>query len=114
VLLLSTGRPGISLWVSDDARGTQWSPVDIVDWYNQALDEPFHIKIPAPASTGIDPLSARKGQTTSYMAMVEVSPNRIFLVYDRGPLGWHTLEKDSGQHSQIYLLEAEIERTDQN
>jgi hypothetical protein len=112
VLLLSTGRPGIFLWLSADGRGAQWSPVDIVDWHNQALDEPSHIKIPAPASTGIDPLSARKGQTTSYTAMVEVSLNRIFLVYDRAPLGWQALEKDSGERSQIYLLEAEIQRTE--
>lgn len=112
MLLLSTGRPGIFLWLSGDARGAKWSPVDIVDWHNQALDEPSHIKIPAPASTKIDPLSARKGQTISYTAMVEVSPNRIFLVYDRAPLGWQALDKDSGERSQIYLLEAEIQRTD--
>ena len=111
VLVLSTGRPGIFLWLSDDDRGAEWSSVDIVEWHNTALDEPSHIRIPVPASSGIDPLSARKGQTTSYTAILEISPNRIFVVYDRVPLGWQALEKDAGEHSQIYLLEAEIQRT---
>ena len=43
--------------------------------------------------------------------MVEISPNRLFVVYDRVPLGSQALEKDSGEHSQIYLLEAEVQRT---
>ena len=110
-LVLSTGRPGIFLWLSGDGRGAQWNSINLVEWHNKALDELSHIKIPAPASSGIDPLSALKGQTTSYTAMVEISPNRLFVVYDRVPLGWQALEKDSGEHSQIYLLEAEVQRT---
>ena len=111
VLVLSTGRPGIFLWLSGDNRGAQWSSVDLVEWHNKALDRPSHIEIPAPASSGLDPLSALKGQTTSYTALVEISPNRIFAVYDRVPLGWQALQRDSGEYSQIYLLEAEIRRT---
>ena len=111
VLVISTGRPGIFLWLAEDSLGIQWSSVDLVKWHNKALDEPSHINIPAPTSSGIGPLSAKKGQTTSYTAMVEMSPNCIFVVYDRVPLGWQTLEKNSGEYSQIYLLEAEIQRT---
>ena len=108
VLVLSTGRPGIFLWLSADVRGTQWHCVDVVDWHNKVLDEPSHIKI--PTSGTMNPVSALKGQTTSYTAILEVSPNRILLVYDRTPYGWQPVPKDSGEHSQIYLLEAEIQR----
>jgi len=107
VLVLSTGRPGIFLWLSADVRGAQWHPIDVVAWHNAALDEPLHIKIPA---SGMDPVSALKGQTTSYTAVVEVSPNRIFVVYDRTPFGWKPVPPDCGQRSQIFLLEAEIRR----
>ncbi len=107
-VVLSTGRPGIFLWLAADDGASRWQSVDVVDWHNQALDETFHIKIPL---NGIDAVSGRKGQTTSYTAMVEPSPNRIFLVYDRIPFGWGPVPEDSGERSQIYLLEAEIERT---
>lgn len=107
-VVLSTGRPGIFLWLATDADARDWQSVDVVDWHNRALDEAFHIKIPLD---GVDAVSGRKGQTTSYTAMVESSPNRLLLVYDRIPFGWRPVPEDSDQRNQIYLLEAEIERT---
>ena len=58
---------------------------------------------------GPDPASA-KGQTTSYTAIVEVAPNRIYLVYDRTPYGWKPVPAESGERSRIFLLEAEVQR----
>ena len=109
VLVLSTGRPGIFLWFSPDASGAEWHPIDVLGWHNEALEKPLHIE--RDRILGGDPASA-KGQTTSYTAIVEVSPNRFFMVYDRTPFGWKPVPADSGEYSQIFLLEAEVYRTD--
>ena len=107
VLVLSTGRPGIFLWLSTDVRAAEWHPIDVLDWHNTALERPLHIE--RDRILGPEPASA-KGQTTSYTAILEVSPNRIYLVYDRTPYGWAPVPADSAERSQIFLLEAEIQR----
>ena len=38
-------------------------------------------------------------QTTAYTAMIEASPNRFFLVYDRSPRGWAPIPKASADRS---------------
>jgi hypothetical protein len=50
-------------------------------------------------------------QTTAYTALLEATPNRAFLVYDRTPFGWRPVPPDSGERSQIWLVEISIERT---
>ena len=47
-------------------------------------------------------------QTTAYTAMIEIAPNRVFLVYDRTPYGWSPIP--AGERGQIFLLELEIAR----
>jgi len=49
-------------------------------------------------------------QITAYTTMVETSPNRAFLVYDRTPFGWNAVPADSGERSQIWLVEKAVER----
>ena len=83
------------------------APIDVLDWHNTALDRPLHIE--RDRILGPEPASA-KGQTTSYTAIVEVSPNRIYLVYDRTPYGWKAVPAESGERSRIFLLEAEVQR----
>ena len=95
VLALATGRPGIFLWFSTDARGTKWQSLDVIGHQNAVLPEDCHLNA---------------NQTTAYAAIIEASPNRFFLVYDRSPFGWKPVPADSGERSQIYLLEVEAER----
>jgi hypothetical protein len=47
---------------------------------------------------------------TEYTALLEVSQNLIFLVYDRTPFGWKPVPANSGERSQIYLLEVRARR----
>jgi len=106
VIVLSTGRPGLFLWFATDGRGGEWQSLDIVDYHNSVMDEPSQIMAAHDAS---GPGSQVTGaQTTSYTAMVELSPNRVLLIYDRVPFGWSGVPADSGERSQIYLLEAQI------
>lgn len=88
-LVLSTGRPGVFLWFSTDARGESWQSFDVIA---------FHNRVVAPASR------MAPDQTTSYTAMVETAPDEILLVYDRTPFGWSPVKPGSDERNQIFLL----------
>ncbi len=94
VLALSTGRPGVFLWLSTDARGRNWQMFDVMGFHNSVLDEQSHF----------DTL-----QTTAYTAKIENEPNRVFMIYDRKPYKGNPVTPDSGKVMQIYLLEVEVE-----
>ncbi|MDP6505669.1 MAG: hypothetical protein QF886_18755, partial [Planctomycetota bacterium] len=94
VLALSTGRPGVFLWLSTDARGQDWQMFDVMGFHNSILDENSHF----------DTL-----QTTAYTAKIEIEPNRVFMIYDRKPYKGNPVTPDSGKVMQIYLLEVEVE-----
>jgi len=93
VLLLATGRPGLFLWLSADPRGQAWQSIDLMAHHNATVER--------------WPMTAE--QTTAYTAMVEVSPNRAFLVYDRAPFGWGAVPAESGERSQIWMVEVSCE-----
>lgn len=94
-LLLSTGRPGLWLWLCTDSRGIRWQNFDVVAHHNASVDQ-------ASQMTAV--------QTTAYTAVLEVEENRVLLAYDRTPFGWQAVPADSGERSQIYLLELRVGR----
>ena len=94
-LTLVTGRPGLFLWISGDSRGKAWQSVDLMAHHNRTAPSSFQ-------------MNAK--QTSAYIDVIEVSPNRVFLVYDRSPFGWEPVPPDSGERSRIYLLEVDVER----
>ncbi|MBX3010003.1 MAG: exo-alpha-sialidase [Caldilineaceae bacterium] len=94
VLALSTGRPGIGLWFATDGRGASWQAVDILAHHNQwAPAESYQI---TPA------------QTTAYTEIIEVSPNRLLLAYDRTPFGWQPTPAKANERNRIFLLPVEV------
>lgn len=97
-IVLSTGRPGIRLWLSADPRGESWQDVDIVDHHNAWAPD---------ATYAISSYGEGRWQTSSYTEIVEVSPNRLFLVYDRGakPVPAHP-----GDLTRIFVLPIEVLR----
>jgi hypothetical protein len=102
VLALTTGRPGLFLWLSDDPRGRSWQSIDLLAHHNAALDERHRIR-PGQGGFHEDP-----DQTTAYTGLVEVAPNRLLLTYDRVPLGWKGVPTDSEERNRIYVMEIEI------
>lgn len=140
VIAVSTGRPGIFLWLSTDARGQNWQSVDVIAFHNATLD-PSHRMSAGRAGLAVvneqmylnDHFDYDEPwQTTSYTALLEVSPNRLFMVYDRLPYGWMPIPSDAEirsrimlhyperpfapnsfipkERNRIYLLEIEVER----
>lgn len=96
VLALTGGRIGIFLWLCTDGRGDRWRQVDIVEHHNKVMSMPHHIRL--------HPENAGEGQTTSYTGMVEIAPNEVLVLYDRTPIGWQPVPKDSPERSRVYAL----------
>lgn len=103
VLALSTGRPGLWLWLSTDKRGKNWQPIDLMAHHNAMVDKRWHI-----VHGEIGNYAGPEIKTTAGTAMVPMSGGRILLVYDRIPFGWHAVPAKSGEKAQIYLLEVQV------
>ena len=107
-LALSTGRPGIRLWLSTDPRGQGWQDIDIVEHHNRwAPDATYRINsyeggVHHAASSGHE-----QWQTSSYTEMVEVSPNRVLLVYDRSA---KPKPENNGDLSRIFVVPIDVNR----
>lgn len=80
-IALSTGRPGIHLWLSTDPRAATWQDIDFVEIHNRwAPDKTYRINSFQDADhPGGPPL----WQTSSYTEIIEIAPNRLLMVYDR-------------------------------
>ena len=97
-IVLSSGRPGLRVWFSTDARAQTWQDIDILKHHNRWAPD---------AGYSISPRGQRGGRsrTTSYTEIVEISANRLLLVYDRGA-------KQSASHphelTRIFVLPIEV------
>ena len=107
-LAISTGRPGIYLWLSTDSRGETWQEIDVVAHHNAMMTDPKHTIM--PERSGDREKRHSYDQTTAYTVMVEIAPNRLLLVYDRIPFGWKGVPTDSEERNRIYVLPIEVER----
>ena len=103
VLALSTGRPGLFLWLCTDGRGDKWQPVDITAHHNKVMDA-AHLITDGELFDG-------QSQTTSYTQVVPLAPDRLLYIYDRIPFGWKPVPIDSAERNRIYALQVKVERT---
>lgn len=105
-IVISTGRPGLWLWVSTDPRGESWQSIDIREHHNGWAGDATY-RIGSYAYDRSTPGREGRTQTSAYTEMVEVSPNRLLLVYDRGakPKPLHP-----GDLTRIFVLPIEVQR----
>jgi hypothetical protein len=109
-IVLGTGRPGVYLWLSLDPRGERWQAVDLLAHHNAALGPEHHIRA-GQGYSGAGKYDPSLGdQSTAYIDMLEVAPNRLLLVYDRTPFGWDPTPADSGERNVIYVLPVEVDK----
>lgn len=80
VIALSSGRPGVGLWLSTDPRAQSWQHIDIAAIHNRFYNDPPHRLAPLDAAH-----PEKAWQTTSYTGLVAVGNNRLLLAYDRDP-----------------------------
>ena len=105
MIALSTGRPGINLWLSTDPRGANWQSVDIAAHHNACMTDPA-ARIGTFDITPNQYLSeTTKWQTSSYTGLVEVALNRLLLLYDRDP---ERIPRDPGDLSRVFVMPIEV------
>ncbi len=105
-IVISTGRPGIWLWLSTDHRGESWQSIDITEHHNGWAPDATY-RIGSYAYDASTPGREGRTQTSAYTEMVEVSPNRLLLVYDRGAKPQPAHE---GDFTRIFVLPIEVQR----
>ena len=88
---------------STDARAQTWQDIDILEHHNRWAPDASY-RISQQGRRG------ERGQTTSYTELVEISANRLLLVYDRAPFGWDPTPIDSGDRSRVFVLPIEMQR----
>jgi len=91
-LLLVTGRPGLFIWGNSALGDGNWGSFDLMEYHNENTEE--------------WKMDAR--QTSAYIDIVSIGPGRAMIVYDRSPFGWKSVPKDSGDQSQIWLVEVTL------
>jgi hypothetical protein len=104
-IVLSTGRPGIHLWLSADPRATTWQDIDIVAHHNRCVSDPRE-RISSYNPSAL-PSENSSWQTSSYTGLVEVAPNRLLLIYDRDP---ERAPADPNDLSRVFVLPIEVGR----
>lgn len=103
-IALTTGRPGLHLWLTTDpkAAADSWQDVDIAAQHNLWCSDPSCKIVPR------DPSNPDKGwTTTAYTGLVQVAPNKLLLLYDRGPEGAPT---DSQDLTRLFIMPIEVLR----
>jgi hypothetical protein len=104
-IALSTGRPGIHLWLSTDLRATTWQDIDFVAIHNRwAQDKTYRINsFDDPYNPGGEPV----WQTSSYTEIIEIAPNRLLMVYDRSA---KPKPENNADLTRIFVVPIEIIR----
>jgi hypothetical protein len=101
-IALASGRPGIGLWLSTDAKAQSWEHIHIVAIHNGFSSEPGYRISP------LDPDHPEKmWQTSSYTGLVELTKNHLLLAYDRDAEGAPKSADDLGR---VFVMPIEIER----
>ena len=86
VLAVSSGRPGVGLWLSASGDGAAWEYHNVIAQHNNHV--PRERRYPsayANVSKATDPDSCDTSHcmTTAYTGLVEAEPNTLLLAYDR-------------------------------
>ena len=113
-LALSTGRPGIYLYIAADPP-TSWQRFNIAAAHNIFITQKnLTFACPAPPPYQCVPGGGLNG-TTSYTGMVvakdgPADADAVYVSYDRLGNGWGTVSK--GQASAVFVMKLEISDTD--
>jgi len=92
ILALVTGRPGLFLWLCEDENTERWHCIDLMEHHNQTVKD----------------WKMNEKQTSAYISILKVEGNKAFVAYDRSPFGWRPVPDDSGERSQIWLVEISV------
>lgn len=96
MVVLSGGRPGIFLWLNPQGTGQEWQAVDLLAHHNACKPQ-----------ESIN----RARHTTSYTQVVVLDEQRLLVIYDRVPFGWHYIPKNSSDTNSVWVVRIQLEKT---
>jgi hypothetical protein len=107
LIVLSSGRPGLFLWVCPDGEGTNWECINLASLHNAAYpDVSLHY---SEAFCQADP-RINPAQSTSYTGILALGPEDVLVCYDRLGNGWAGAPGPWGKMDAIYCLRLRIVR----
>jgi hypothetical protein len=100
-VMLAGGRPGLSLWLSDDATADTWTRINVAAVHNRLATDPGWRYEPGFANdTDVCSATTKSpsgcschhptgpASTTAYTSLLQVGPRQFLLQYDRLANGW--------------------------
>jgi hypothetical protein len=100
-VMLAGGRPGLSMWLSDDATAITWTRINIAAVHNRLATDPSWLYGPGFVNdTNVCSATTKSpsgcscqhpvgpSPTTAYTSLLQVGPRQFLLQYDRLANGW--------------------------
>ena len=103
LVALSTGRPGVNLWVNADGKGAEWTAIDIADHHTAC-----HPGDPILKRSLVDD-KWWTINTTGYTEIVSLGGPYLLMIYDRLAKGWDVIRDDENESNSVWVLRARIE-----
>ncbi len=100
-IALTTGRPGLFLWLATDPRATDWQSVDILGHHNRFVADAHDRILPRRHNEKQD------FQTSSYTGLVDMGNNHLLIAYDRCP---EEAPAGPDDRSSVYVVPVTVER----
>jgi hypothetical protein len=107
LIVLSSGRPGLFLWVCSDGEGNRWEQFNLASHHNATFQE--HSLHYSDAFCQADP-QVSPAQSTSYTGLIAVGPEEVLVCYDRLGNGWGGAPGSLGETDAIFCAHLTITR----
>ncbi len=92
-LALSSGRPGVSVWLDPKGDGIAWHSVDLVANHNDSLPD------------------EKLDTTSGYTEIVALDDTHLLVIYDRIPSGWNAIPEDSTETNSCWVVRLTLKHT---
>jgi hypothetical protein len=92
-LALSSGRPGIFVWLDPKGEGSVWHSVDLVANHNAARPD------------------EKVEKTSGYTEIVVLDDSHLLVIYDRIPFGWNVIPEESTETNSCWVVRLTVKRT---
>ncbi len=107
LIVLSSGRPGLFLWVCSDGEENGWERFNLAAHHNAAFpDRSQHY---TDAFCQADP-QVSPALSTSYTGILAMGPHEVFVCYDRLGNGWGGAPGPWGGTDAIFCVRLQITR----
>jgi hypothetical protein len=101
--VLSSGRPGVNLWINADGNGVDWSAVDIAEHHTACH--------PADPITKYSLVEDEWWtiNTTGYTEIVSLGGPHLLMIYDRLAKGWDVIRDGEDESNSVWVVRVTIE-----